>query len=156
MKKLIYLFAAAGIIGLAGCCNKTAKCTAEETCAAMEAAKIEVGYPSYYTGTIPAADTEGAVYGVAVTTLTDSTAVYAMYTEYVGAPAPGNTYTDHGDVVISRGTPEDANAVVYTFVSTIPGTENSYFVATDSTLTMVGSDLRPAETGLSYVLTKKF
>ena len=156
MKSLIYLLAAAGIIGLASCCDKSSECADADACVAKEATTIEVGYPSYYSGTIPAADSEGALYGVALTALSDSTAVYSMLTEYLGAPAPGNKYTDHGDVIISLGTPDDSTAVVYTFVSAVPGNENAYFVATDSTLTMVGSDLRPAETGLSYVLQKKF
>ncbi len=151
MKKIYYLFAAVGAAGLMSCTQKTSTevSEAQETPAAP-------AYPAYYEGIVPGADVAEISYGVAIVPFADGdTAVYTMCTEYVGAPAPGNVVADKGAVSISKGTPTDESATVYALIPVGAESPAYYFIATDSTLVMVGENLEPAASGLNYTLTRR-
>lgn len=146
----VLMAAAVAVAAAAGCSGNSGK-ECNQQCVVAEAS--QPGYPAYYAGQFPAADAEGVAYGVIVTPYGDTTAVYSMSVSYVGVP--GSDSVDHGKVRISKGTPEDAEATVYTFVSANPDNPSMNFVATDTTLTMVGADLKPAPSGLNYTLSRQ-
>lgn len=155
MKKLFNVLAVSSLI-LAGCTAKTDTGSAETDTVDVTAIEETTGYPAYYCGTIPAADAEGAFYGIAIAPSGAGKAMYRMRTNYVGAPKPGNEYTDSGTVTITRGIPGNENAVVYRLNSVVPGNEPFFFEVTDSSMTMLGSDLMPAASGLDYTLRREF
>ncbi|MCM1110172.1 MAG: copper resistance protein NlpE [Clostridium sp.] len=141
MKKMIFMAATSAALLLGACSPKAG--TAADTAKAP-------GYPAIYQGTVPAADAPGILYTVAVTPYSETEAVYSMRTDVPGNDAA--TTLDQGQVAISTGTPTDPNAVVFTLQSDNDSTAVTYFIATDSTLTMTGADFAP--TALPYVLRR--
>lgn len=149
MKKIFYLIAAAGAAGMMSCSHSA---PADGAC--CDVTPMAPDYPSYYEGTVPGADVAEVSYGVAIVPFADGdTAVYAMRTEYAGEPA--KVITENGSVAVSKGTPSDESAVVYTLTPAGASAPAYYFIATDSTLVMVGEDLVPAASGLDYTLKRK-
>lgn len=150
-KRLLTLVGVAALIAT-GCTRASMKPDIPR--AAEEDDSPSPGYPAYYCGTIPAADAEGAFYGLAIAPGADGAGCYKMRTEYVGAPVP-NVFVDSGHVDIKKGIPGNKDAVVMCLVSAVPGQETTYFIDGDSILTMVGPDFKPAASGLSYTLKKQ-
>lgn len=150
MNKLFYLFAAAGAAGMMSCAHTAPAdtCKAEPKACAPQ-------YPAYYQGTLPGADVAEVSYGVVIVPFADGdTAVYAMRSEYVGAEAP-NVFTEKGSVAVSKGTPADAQATVYTLTPEGASKPSYYFVATPDGLTMVNENLEAAASDLNYTLTRQ-
>lgn len=150
MKRLFYIAAAAAFMAFPACTgssvDKITEAVAADSCAGMM-----FPYPALYQGTVPAADVEGARYSLVIEQGKCGIGSYALRTDYVGAPEPGNVYLDSGTV--SRSTVD--SSFVISLNSVVPGNETMNFrINPDGSLTMLTSDMQEAPSGLTYRLEK--
>lgn len=150
MKRLTFIAGISAIIAMSACTNTTTdkitNAVAADSCAGRA-----FPYPALYQGTFPAADSEGAKYNLVVEQGKCGVGVYALRTDYIGAPKPGDVYLDSGTV--SRTTVD--SIAVMKLNSVVPGNEPMNFkINRDGSLTMLTSDMQEAPSGLSYKLEK--
>lgn len=114
-----------------------------------------------YTGVLPAADTEGIEYTLHLKYDSDDNFTegdYRMHQVYMSATNPV-TYDSKGNFKVLTGTPRSATQKYLRLISDPANnapTDTTYFVvSSDSTITMTGSDLVPAASGLDYTLKLK-
>lgn len=150
MKKLLFAASALALMSAMSCTSTTTD-TVTEKIADDACAGCVCPYPELYQGLLPAADAEGAQYRLVVESGCGEIGSYALRTDYIGAPAPGNVYLDSGTV--SRKV-VDSVAVV-TLKSVVPGNEAMNFrVNADGSLTMLGSDLEAPVVPGDYTLVR--
>lgn len=144
MKTILTAAAASAAILLASCAGNSDKKSDSESIQNMPVITDETVTAVSFEGLIPAADTEGIEYLVDL----DGNGNFKM------------TQTPKGDNAVAQTTngtytqeTSDGNVTFYQLVSP---TDTTYFVvSSDTTIDLVGPDLKPADSGLKYTLTKK-
>lgn len=106
-----------------------------------------------YKGTVPAADGPGIVYDLTLFYQQDGNdGVYELDATYLEAENGQNqTFASTGKRQVKKGTPADANAVVYELIPS-DGTMIFYFQAEGDSLTMLNQELQKAASDLNYTL----
>lgn len=107
-----------------------------------------------YKGTVPAADGPGIVYDLILFYQQDGdNGVYEMDATYLEAEDGQDvTYTSTGKQRVKKGTPSNAEAVVYELIPS-DGSMVIYMLAQGDSLTFLTQDLQPAPSGMNYTLT---
>lgn len=106
-----------------------------------------------YKGTFPAADGPGIVYDLTLFYQQDSDdGVYEMDATYLEAEnGQDKTFSSTGKRKVKKGTPVDAEAVVYELIPS-DGSMEFYFQAEGDSLTLLNQDLQKAASDLNYTL----
>ncbi len=156
MKKVFFGFAAA-LLALTACCgNKT--CGTDGNCKDDDKDLV-------YTGILPAADTDGVRYTLTLDYDKDTKGDYDLNQTYVALDslAPGgyknlNSFKSEGDFYVENKTVDGQNVK---YLRLVPEAKDSngdtttlyMLVTNDSTLTLVGADLKvPENKDLNYDL----
>lgn len=107
-----------------------------------------------YKGTIPAADGPGIVYDLILFYQQDDSdgGVYELDATYLEAEnGKDATFTSTGQRKVKKGTPSNADAVVYELIPS-DGSMVIYMWAQGDSLTFLNQDLQPADSDLNYTL----
>lgn len=162
MKK--YFIAIAALAFLAACNGKTpqeTRVSAEEGIAAIPVAEagqeegLQENAPvqKKYKGTLPAADGPGIVYDLTLFRQQEGgDGTFRLDLTYLEAEnGQDKTFTYTGKHVVKKGTPADADAIVYE-LSPNDGDHSFYFQAEGDSLTLLNQQLEKAASGLNYTL----
>ncbi len=132
------------------------KCNKEGSNCASDADRYEE-----YTGVLPAADSEGIEYTLSLEYDSDDNfkeGDFKMRQVYLNGEG-SETYDSKGDFEVLKGTPGNASQRYLRLISEprngAPADTTYFLVTSDSVLTLVGSDLEPAASGLNYDLKLK-
>ena len=106
-----------------------------------------------YKGTFPAADGPGIVYDLTLFYQQDSDdGVYEMDATYLEAEnGQDKTFSSTGKRKVKKGTPTNAEAIIYELTPS-DGSMEFYFQAEGDSLTLLNQDLQKAASGLNYTL----
>jgi hypothetical protein len=107
-----------------------------------------------YKGTIPAADGPGIVYDLTLYYQQDGPdgGVYELDATYLEAEnGKDKTFSSTGKRAIKKGTPQNAEAIVYEMIPS-DGSTVFYFLAEGDNLTLLNQDLQQAASDLNYTL----
>lgn len=160
MKKIIFAFAICAFA--LGACNNGKSCNSAGQCGGGDRKEL-------YTGILPAADAAGILYSLELDYDDDhnyTTGDYDLTETYLlsdsvaaGGKKDGSVFKTEGDFSVMEKDAQKYIKLMPEAKHSTPNADNSvryFLVSSDSTLTLVGSDLKPAEdSGLNYTLTRK-
>lgn len=151
-------FIAVAVLALWTACNgkaaKDAPVLVEEESQTLVPEKEEV-VQEKYKGTVPAADGPGIVYELTLFQQPNGEEdIYEMKATYLEADNGKDwTFTSTGKRQVRKGTPADAEAIVYELVPD-DGNVVFYFLAEGDSLTMLNQELQQAASDLNYTLKR--
>lgn len=151
-------FIAVAVLALWTACNgkaaKDAPVLVEEESLTLVPEKEEV-VQEKYQGTVPAADGPGIVYELTLFQQPNGEEdIYEMKATYLEADNGKDwTFTSTGKRQVRKGTPADAEAIVYELVPD-DGNVVFYFLAEGDSLTMLNQELQQATSDLNYTLKR--
>lgn len=151
-------FIAVAVLALWAACNgkaaKDAPVLVEEESLTLVPEK-EAVVQKKYKGTVPAADGSGIVYELTLFQQSKGKEdIYEMKATYLEADSgKDRTFTSTGKCQVKKGTPADAEAIVYELIPD-DGSMVFYFLAEDDSLTMLSQELQQAASDLNYTLKR--